>query len=84
MVDAVKGANLGERASKLRLPEVRHAERRGRGLSGGPDRALAADEEDARLTRLERLGSLHEKGILTDEEFAAEKSRVLGDATAAT
>ncbi|MBS1879783.1 MAG: SHOCT domain-containing protein [Actinobacteria bacterium] len=36
------------------------------------------DEEDARLARLERLGELHQKGILTDEEFAAEKARLLG------
>ena len=39
---------------------------------------MPTDDEDARLARLERLASLHEKGILTDEEFAAEKARVLG------
>ncbi len=37
-----------------------------------------ADDEDDGSHRLERLASLHEKGILTDEEFAAEKARVLG------
>jgi len=31
------------------------------------------------LARLERLATLHEKGILTDEELAAEKARVLSD-----
>jgi hypothetical protein len=36
------------------------------------------DAEDARLARLERLGQLHEKGVLTDAEFAAEKARLLG------
>jgi hypothetical protein len=41
----------------------------------------AVNEEDARLERLERLASLREKGILTDEEFAAEKARLL-DASA--
>jgi hypothetical protein len=66
MVGAVKGANLGERASKLRLPEVRRP--------GGGD----ASDDDARLARLERLATLHEKGVLTDEELAAEKARVLG------
>ena len=35
-------------------------------------------DEDARLQRLERLAALHERGVLTDEEFAAEKARVLG------
>ena len=41
------------------------------------DRVDGASGEDARLARLERLGSLHEKGVLTDEEFAAEKARLL-------
>ena len=36
-----------------------------------------ANDEDARLARLERLASLRDKGILTDEEFAAEKARLL-------
>ncbi len=72
MVGAVKGANLGERASKLRLPEVRMPG--SEGGAGGP----AVDEEEARLRRLERLGELHQKGVLTDEELAAEKARVLG------
>ncbi len=66
MVGAVRSANIGERASKLRLPEVR----KGAGV-------LPAGEEDARLDRLERLATLHEKGVLDDEEFAAEKARVL-------
>jgi hypothetical protein len=66
---AVRDANLGERASKLRLPEMRRP-----GGSGGG----AAGEEDARLGRLERLAELHAKGVLSDEELAAEKARVLG------
>ena len=69
VVGAVKEANLGERASKLRLPEMRMP-------SGGKAEA-SADSEDARLARLERLGDLHKKGVLTDEEFASEKARVL-------
>jgi hypothetical protein len=74
VVGAVKDANLGERASKLRLPEMRKPN----GESSSSPAAPAADNEDARLARLERLASLHEKGILTDEEFATEKQRVLG------
>jgi hypothetical protein len=66
MVGAVKSANLGERASKLRLPEMRRPD----GGDGGGD--------DARLARLERLGELHEKGLLSKEEFDAEKAKVLG------
>jgi uncharacterized membrane protein YozB (DUF420 family) len=75
VVSAVKGANIGERASKLRLPEVR---RPGGGEAEAPTEAMASGE-DARLARLERLGALHEKGVLTDEEFATEKSRLLDE-----
>ncbi len=80
VVGAVKGAKLGERASKLRLPEVRRrdgeAGERGDGAAE-PPQAPPPDVEEARLARLERLGALHEKGVLTDEELAAEKARVL-------
>ncbi len=70
---AVKDANLGERAAKLRLPEMR------RPADGGeaPTATMPADSEDARLARLERIAELHEKGVLTDEELAAEKTRIL-------
>jgi len=77
MVSAVRGANIPERASKLRLPEVR------RPGADAPSAeattaALPLDDEDARLQRLERLASLRDKGVLTEEEFTAEKSRLLG------
>ncbi len=81
VVGAVKSANLGERASKLRLPDVRRPD-----AGEGDDAAEAptvaqpttASDEDSRLQRLERLAELHGKGVLTDEEFAAEKNRILG------
>jgi hypothetical protein len=82
VVGAVKDANLGERASKLRLPEMRKPN--GGGGSEAPTATMPTDGEDARLARLERLASLHEKGILTDEEFATEKQRVLGDDSSKT
>jgi hypothetical protein len=73
---AVKSANLGERAAKLRLPEMRKGGEEKPGAAPPPAAAPATDQ-DARLTHLERLGELHGKGVLTDEEFAAEKARVL-------
>ena len=30
------------------------------------------------IARLKELGALHEQGILTDEEFSAEKAKILG------
>lgn len=94
VVSAVKGANLGERAAKLgesakkvRLPEVPRSDGdEGPGAGPPPTEAPTAEAptavlgaEDARLARLERLGELREKGILSDEEFAAEKARVLSE-----
>ncbi len=73
VVGAVKDANLGERAANLRLPEMRKSS----GESEAATATLPVDTEDARLARLERLATLHEKGILTDEELASEKERVL-------
>ena len=46
-------------------------DRRARSAGGEP----AGDD---RLAQLERLEGLHEDGTLTDEEFAAEKARLLG------
>jgi hypothetical protein len=68
---AVKSANLGEKASRLR---------EGIAGPGGEEEAptTVISEDDARLERLERLAALHERGVLNDEEFAAEKARVLG------
>ena len=37
----------------------------------------AASASDDRISQLERLAQLHQQGILTDDEFAAEKTKVL-------
>jgi hypothetical protein len=39
--------------------------------------AAPAPEEDV-ITQLERLGALKAQGILTEEEFAAQKAKLLG------
>lgn len=39
--------------------------------------APAASGEDSVIDQLERLGQLHSSGVLTDEEFAAEKAKLL-------
>jgi hypothetical protein len=38
----------------------------------------AAPSEADKFAELEKLGKLHEQGILTDAEFAAEKAKILG------
>jgi hypothetical protein len=82
VVTAVKDANIpervGEQASKLRLPERRRPDGAAGAASEAPTTTMPASEEDARLQRLEKIGELRDKGILTEEEFAAEKDRLLG------
>jgi hypothetical protein len=41
-----------------------------------PPAALAAPAVDP-IEQLKQLGALHEQGILTDEEFAAQKAKIL-------
>ena len=51
------------------------------GLAAGsraPAPAPAASSESDTIAQLEKLGELKEKGILSDEEFAAQKAKVLG------
>ena len=42
-----------------------------------PPPAAAVSDTDDMLTQLKQLGELHEAGVLTDEEFAAQKSKVM-------
>jgi hypothetical protein len=50
----------------------------GGSIRRGMSRARAPKAEQDRLAVLERVGRLHEQGVLTDEEFAAEKARLVG------
>ena len=49
---------------------------------GGAPQAVAvapvATGEDASIDELANLAKLHDEGALTDEEFAAEKAKILG------
>jgi membrane protease subunit (stomatin/prohibitin family) len=40
--------------------------------------APAAPAEDPDVAKLKDLGKLHEQGVLSDEEFAAAKAKILG------
>jgi len=43
-----------------------------------PAPAPEAEPEDADMARLQQLAELHTQGVLSDEEFAAAKAKVLG------
>jgi hypothetical protein len=43
-----------------------------------PPAAPAAPAEDDAIAQIEKLGELKAKGLLTEEEFAAQKAKLLG------
>jgi Short C-terminal domain len=43
-----------------------------------PAPAPAAPAESDMISQLKQLGELHDSGVLTDEEFAAQKAKLLG------
>ena len=45
-------------------------------MPAAPAPAPAGPSEDA-IARLKELGQLHDQGVLTDEEFAAQKAKLL-------
>ncbi len=47
------------------------------GQQPAPAPAPAAAPDDDRLARLQQLADLRSSGVLTEEEFAAEKARIL-------
>jgi hypothetical protein len=42
-----------------------------------PPAPVATQDDDDLIAQLEKLGGLRDKGILTDEEFAAQKAKLL-------
>ena len=64
--------SMRERASRASASAGRRIGSAFRGLSDGE-----RDPEDAKLDRLERLGELKEKGVLTATEFRDQKKKIL-------
>jgi Short C-terminal domain len=61
------------------FPDAAPADLRGTAeLAWARARAMGRRGDAGRTAELERLGRLRDQGVLTDEEFAAEKARVLG------
>ena len=55
--------------------------RRAEPVPAGPANGGVAAAHDDRLEQLERLGRLHDSGTIDDDEFKAEKQRILSAAT---
>jgi hypothetical protein len=48
-------------------------------LAGSTSEAAGGGDFQARLDRLQQLGDLHDRGVLSDGEFAAEKAKLLSE-----
>lgn len=46
--------------------------------AAAPPQAQAAPAQDDPMAKLKELSQLHDSGVLTDEEFAAAKAKLLG------
>lgn len=86
---AVSGRVQRRQAEKFAGRDQAIAANRGQGYAAGaeatyqqtyqpPPAAPAAPQQSDMITQLKQLGELHDQGILTDEEFAAQKAKVLG------
>jgi membrane protease subunit (stomatin/prohibitin family) len=71
---AKAGTNRAMQQSGAQQPEAQDPPQ---AQPGTPPAAAATDAGD-RITQLKQLAELHDSGALTDEEFAAEKAKVLG------
>jgi hypothetical protein len=69
------------RARRVARRTSRRTARRQMGMygdQGGGEEYSEAPAEPDPLEQVERLAKLHEEGALTDEEFAAQKAKLLG------
>lgn len=73
-----QAAKFAERdAQTAAMRQDAYYEQQGVPQQAAPAAAPEAMSADERLAQLERLGGLLSQGVLTQEEFAAEKARIL-------
>lgn len=79
-IEEAPDATLGEMPERVKERVSSAWGNRGKLLGSGSGPAAPAPEpEDLRLERLERIAALHDRGVLTDDELAAEKAAILKD-----
>jgi hypothetical protein len=76
--DAASAASAGGAALDPELQQLMDSEEAERSGATAPSPgASAAPAADARIDHLQELADLHDRGVLTDAEFAEEKARIL-------
>jgi hypothetical protein len=71
-------ANKQEQAAEAAAYEQQQQAAQAQAYAAPPPAAADAGVSDDTVEQLERLGKLKQEGILTDEEFAAQKAKLLG------
>ena len=71
--------NVSRRQSRRYAQQDQAAYQQAQAAQAQQPQTVQKDSDDENLAQLERLGKLHEQGVLTDEEFAAQKQKILAN-----
>jgi len=74
---AARTAVAAGTASAVSGRVARHRAERAAAQEESEGRTASSGLTDAEIGNLERLGKLHDQGVLSDEEFAVQKDRIL-------
>jgi len=74
-----RAAMDGTTAAAAPDPELAELDALEKQVEAATPAAAPADASQARLDRLEQLADLHDRGVLTDAELAAEKAKILNE-----
>jgi hypothetical protein len=75
---AERWADQGQEYSPSRVYPTDAYQQQGYPEPPPPPAAPVADSRDQQIAQLKELAELKEQGILTEEEFAAQKAQILG------
>ncbi|MDG3009494.1 SHOCT domain-containing protein [Rhodococcus sp. D2-41] len=75
---AAATVNAVNRRSQRRAAEQQAYEARQQETTYEPEPAASNSDADEMIAKLKELGQLHESGVLSDDEFAAAKAKLLG------
>jgi hypothetical protein len=70
--------NRKQAEKNVRAYSDANQEVRGEQVAHTPPQQAAPPSQDDTIAQLERLGALKDQGILTEEEFQAQKAKILG------
>jgi membrane protease subunit (stomatin/prohibitin family) len=72
-----RNAEAGDQAEADQNQQIADLQQQQAAAAPAPQAAAAPVDSSASLDELNKLGEMHKAGILTDEEFAVSKSKIL-------